>query len=236
MAVAGIDTAQLDRLPLDRRSILLHSNPDNNTSMPAPDITLSFDGESVSANAGDGHLINEFQQTPTPHELQAWLTAQHWLKQRRLTDLNNDRGQLRVDFRHPLQGNTVTQGDFLHFNLFSEQDANLLVLTINAKGQLAVLYPIHEREAFSVLPAMQPLRIPALNDPQLQVTPPWGTDLVLFYALPVGHPIVGDMLSLSQRGYISVQDPQVQALERALDAASMTYSTTSVRIVASDAS
>ena len=235
VAVSGTEGALLDRLQLDRRSISFHSNPAGSTTIPTPDITLRFDEESVLASAGDGQLIAEFQQTPTPHELQDWLTAQHWLKQRRLSDLNKERGKLRVDFRHPLQGNTVKRGDFLHFKLFSEQDANLLVLTINTKGQLAVLYPIHQREAESVLPAMQPLRIPALDDPQLQVTPPWGTDLVLFYALPVGHPIVGDMLSLSRRGYISVQDPQVKALEHALEATAINYSTSTVRIIASDA-
>lgn len=235
VAMEQSSALSLDDLQLAYPTVQSHRTLISQGVYHSPDISFQDSNTGVHANASDGQLITRFPENVDPQSVRRWLTAQQWLKQRRLNDLANEQGNLRVDFRHPMYGNTVSEGDYLHFTVLSEQEASLLALTMNADGQLSVLYPVSEQEAQTVLPANEPLRIPSINDLQLQVTPVLGTDVVLFYTLPPQHPLVSDVLQLAQRKQISLKDARLEALERAFNDGSVNYSASSIRIISSEA-
>ncbi|MFK7853994.1 MAG: caspase family protein [Granulosicoccus sp.] len=235
VAMEQTGTLSLDDLQLANSAVQSHSTLVSQGVYHSPDISFLDSTTGLQANASDGQLITRFPDNVDPQSVQRWLRAQQWLKQRRLNDLANEQGNLRVDFRHPMYGNTVSEGDYLHFTVLSEKEASLLAMTMNAQGQLSVLYPVSEQEAQSVLPANEPLRIPSINDLQLQVTPVLGTDIVLFYTLPPAHPLLADVLELAQRKQVSLKDARLEALERAFDNGSVNYSASSIRIISSEA-
>lgn len=200
-----------------------------------PDIIFESETDGLLARSANGELIRRFEPDTTAAQLQRWLDAREWLKQRLDKDRRQQSGRLQVDFRHPLQGNRVNDGDFLHFRLASSEDSHLLALVLDAQGNLSVLFPATEREAVTTLPARQVKRIPEADQLQIQAGPPWGTDTVLFYALPttasMSPAIMQQMLSLSRQNSTALNSIQLEQLELALDGGEMTYSAASLPIV-----
>lgn len=201
-----------------------------------PDIRFDRDDDALLARAPDGQLIHRFDSAVTSASLQQWLAAREWLKRRNRIDRQQQLGGLRVDFRHPLQSNRVTDGELIHFQTVATEDSYLLVLVLDAAGQLSVLYPASDAEASSPLSADVLKRIPDIDQMPLRVTPPWGTDTVLFYAFPASNPrsraLMDNMLALSDSGSATLKDPRLKQLESVLDDNQIPYSMTLVRIVA----
>ena len=205
-------------------------NPDNDAQ--GPDVYFEMEGDSLLARAADGQLITSFPETVAHETLQDWLAAREWLKRRTNADLTQELGELRVEFRHPIYGNQVTEGDFIHFTVTSERNASLMALLLDAKGALSVLYPVSSKEANALLTTDRPMRIPAVDDMQIQVVPPWGTDTVLFYALPAHSEVINIALDLAQASEIDLTDPRLQRFESSLAQGAAPYSAATIRIVA----
>lgn len=201
-----------------------------------PDIRFDLDDKALVARAPDGQLVHRFEPDVTTAELQAWLAAREWLKRRMRIDRARQLGDLRVDFRHPLQSNRVIDGELVHFQAVAIEDSHLLILVLDAAGDLSVLYPSNEVEARTPLSADVLKRIPHIDQTPIRVTPPWGTDTVLFYAFPASHPatsgILENMLEFSNSGSTDWKNPKWHQLESLLDKDRIPYSMTSVRIVA----
>ncbi len=200
-----------------------------------PDVTLEAQTRLLEARSLDGQVITRFAYDELESDLPAWLEAHQWLKQRKHHDLLNEQGLLRVEFRHPLYGNHVKQGDYIHFSLYSERDSAVLAFVLDSRGGLSVLYPVDDQDAETQLYANTPRRIPAINQLQIQVTPPWGTDHVLFYELPLHHDLtaaaVAKVLSMAAQN-VAYDDPRLKELESLLNSGELPYSTNVVRIVA----
>jgi hypothetical protein len=99
-----------------------------------------------------------------------------------------------------------------------------------------VLYPVNHRDVATQLRANTSRRIPAIDQSQIQVTPPWGTDHVLFYAIPVHHKLsaetISSVLSMANETELAYDDPRLQNLESLFNSGKLPYSSNVVRIVA----
>ncbi len=201
-----------------------------------PDVTLDAQTRSLEARSLDGQVITRFAYDELESALPAWLEAHQWLKQRKHHDLLNEQGLLRVEFRHPLFGNRVTQGDFIHFSLYSERDSAVLAFVLDSRGELSVLYPVDNRDAATQLYANTPRRIPAMDQLQIEVTPPWGIDHVLFYELPLQHDLTADVvtnvLAMGAQRSVAYDDPRKKEVESLFNSGELPYSANVVRIVA----
>lgn len=223
------ETLIVDGTQLAMRGMFSGDADSDNT---APDIVFTATETYMSAYASDGQLIANLPLTPSADAMEQWLAGRQWLKRRMMRDLNNEHGDLQVSFRQPLTSNRVTDGEFVHFNVLSETPAHLVVLLLDAHSNLSLLYPISTSARDAVLPALQAQRIPRHDEPQIQVTPPWGTDTVVFYSLPVMHslkPVLQEMASLTT---IPMTHPALRSFEAALDENAFQYSAMTMRIVA----
>ncbi|MFK8079448.1 MAG: caspase domain-containing protein [Granulosicoccus sp.] len=199
----------------------------------SPDVYFTQTDAQLNAFSADGHLITRMPVNMPEDSMGQWLAGREWLKRRMSRDLNRDKGDLQVSFRQPLASNHVTDGEFIHFNVMSKTPANLLMLLLNAKSELSVLYPVSDTERKALLPALESQRIPRLDEPAIQVTPPWGTDIVMFYTLPPEHTLTSALEQLASLSTIPVSHPVLEELEDALDSDDFPYSAMTVRIVSS---
>lgn len=199
----------------------------------SPDVLFINDGDGLLATNASGELIKRFVQHPTPKQLNQWLSARRWLKQRQASDHRNGKVPLQVEFRHPLLGNAVFAGEHLSFYVRSPTSASIAILVLNSEGDLSVLYPATAQEAASVTKPTEVLRVPSDPSLLLRVTPPWGEDVVLFYALPPLHPIIDTLTDLSRETAINPTDKRLTAFEMLLDDGDLAYGAAVVPIVSS---
>lgn len=197
----------------------------------SPDIVFERQSNQLWASAADGRLINAFPAAVSVSDLQAWLVSRQWLKSRQVNDLQQGSGRLRAEFRHPVYGTTVQDGDAVFFNLQADENVGLSLLSMNATGELSVLYPTSADEASRVFTAGSSFRIPATDATPILVTPPWGTDVVLFYSLPPAHPILTELASMSGETDISLDNLHLAAFEMLLDSGNVSYSSASIRFM-----
>lgn len=197
----------------------------------SPDIVFERQSNQLLASAADGRLINTFPATVSASDLKAWLVSRQWLKRRQANDLQQESGRLRAEFRHPVYGTTVQDGDAVFFYLQADENVGLGLLSMNAKGELSVLYPTSADEASRVFTAGSSFRIPATDATPILVTPPWGTDVVLFYSLPPAHPILAELASMSDETDISLDNLHLAAFETLLDSGHVSYSSANIRFI-----
>ena len=197
----------------------------------SPDVIFQRQQEDLIVTSGDGQLITTFPVNTASIELDTWLVARQWLKQRKAKDLQQESANLRVEFRHPVFGATVKGGENVYFNLQTNTNASLCLLLLNANGELSVIYPASAEEVLRVLPAGARIRIPDIEATPIVVTPPWGTDEALFYALPPAHPILDELKTLSESGQIALDNSRFAAFESLLDSGTISYSAASIRFV-----
>ena len=197
----------------------------------SPDIYFEKSVGHLKAFASDGALITELPKDFSADAMALWLLGRQWLKDRMAHDVKNEQGNLYVTFRHALAGNRVSEGENINFDVLSTHDAKLVVLVLDAYSNLSVLYPVNARERKAVLLALTAKSVPDEGEPLLKVTPPWGTDTVLFYALNPTHaldPLLSELASLDS---IPFDHPQWIAFEAALDRSDFDYSSALVRVI-----
>ncbi len=227
--LAGNTLAMKSLLP--RRSVDLSElvNP------ASPDVYFEQTQHHINAFSADGQLINQLGIDTDNNEMTRWLEGRQWLKRRMARDLANENGNLHVSFRHPMAGNRVVEGESLYFTIHTSVDAKLMVLVLNANSELSLLYPINTRERQSVLPAQSIKRIPGNGEAQIQVTPPWGTDSVLFYALPPEHTVQRALENLATLGTIPFDHPALHAVESILENSQIPNAAATIRVVSGPA-
>ena len=217
---------------LPRQAIAL----DELANQASPDVYFEQTGNHINALSTDGQLINQLDIDTSDEDMSRWLEGRQWLKRRMAQDLANDNGNLHVSFRHPMAGNRVVEGESLYFNIQPSADAKLLALVLNANSELSLLYPINERERQAMLHAESVKRIPDSGEAQIQVTPPWGTDTVLFYALPPQHTPDGALKHLAAFASIPFDHPALYTMESVLENRQIPLATATIRIVSGPAS
>ncbi|MFK7861767.1 MAG: caspase domain-containing protein [Granulosicoccus sp.] len=203
------------------------------TETISPDLYFTRTESQLSAYSADGQLITHLPVDMPEESMSRWLEGREWLKRRMMRDLKKERGDLQVSFREPLASNRVSDGEFIHFNVLSDTEANLVVLLLDANSELSLLYPASDSERRNVLPALKSQRIPRIDEQAIQVTPPWGTDIVMFYTLPANHSLTPTLTQLASLATIPVNHPTLKDFEKTLDDPSIQYSAMTIRIVSS---
>lgn len=225
LRIAAADTA-IAALP---RSLQTRLTDDTRV----PDVYFETDGDSLLALGADGRLLREFTRGQlTSDHLTDWASTRTWLKRRAHRDARQASGELRVEFRHPVLGMTVHEGDLLQFEAQYPHDAHIAMLLVDASGALSVLYPATPAEMHATLKAGDVFRFPAPGAPAIAVTPPWGTDTLLFYALPVDFEYHDTLLALARQPHVALNDPALARVERWLDESGGRYGALQLRIAA----
>lgn len=140
----------------------------------------------LEARAADGQLISTL--AGSREETLHWVSARTALQERIANDRNTT-SVFPVEIAHPLHGAEFHFGEKLTFSTRVNQNSHLLVLVMDAAGDLHRLYPVTREEWSTVIPAGETVTLPATGSPELRVTAPAGTDEMLFYALPEHHPM-----------------------------------------------
>ncbi|MDB3935262.1 caspase family protein [Granulosicoccus sp.] len=202
----------------------------------SPDVYFEQARNHINAMSADGQLINQLDINTDDEGMSRWLEGRQWLKRRMARDLDKENDNLNVSFRHPMTGNRVVEGESLFFNIQATADAKLLALVLNSNSELHLLYPINERERQAVLRARSVKRIPENGEAQIQVTPPWGTDTVLFYAVPPAHEVEEALAHLASLAFIPLDDPALNVIESILEDKQIPTAAATVRVVSGPAS
>ena len=202
----------------------------------SPDVYFEQARNHINAMSADGQLIKQLDINTDDEGMSRWLEGRQWLKRRMARDLYKENDNLNVSFRHPMTGNRVVEGESLFFNIQATADAKLLALVLNSNSELHLLYPINERERQAVLRARSVKRIPENGEAQIQVTPPWGTDTVLFYAVPPAHEVDEALAHLASLGSIPLDDPALNVIESILEDKQIPTAAATVRVVSGPAS
>ena len=212
---------------LPKRAVAL----DELVGQSSPDVYFKQAHNHINAFTADGQLINQLDINSDDEDISRWLEGRQWLKRRMARDLANENGNLNVSFRHPMTGNRVVEGELLFFNIQADADAKLLALVLNANSELHLLYPINARERRAVLRARSVKRIPETGEAQIQVTPPWGTDTVLFYTVPPALEVDDALTHLATLPSIPLDDPALNTIESILENKQIPTATATVRVV-----
>lgn len=231
-----VDT-QLTDDTLAMKSLLPLKSVDLNelVNQESPDVYFEQTSHHLNALSADGQLIRQLAVDTDSIDMTRWLEGRQWLKRRMARDLVSENGNLHVSFRHPMAGNRVIEGESLYFNIHTSVDAKLLALVLNANSELSLLYPINERERQTTLQAQSVKRIPDSGEAQIQVTPPWGTDTVLFYTLPPDHALDTALEQLSTSASIPFDHPALNAVESILEDSQIPNAAATVRVVSGPA-
>lgn len=227
-----IETTLGDGTELALRS--LNSKAKNTVAhATTPDVYFTPIKQQINAYSSDGQLITQLPIDTDEAAMARWLAGRQWLKRRMLQDLAKGAGDLQVSFRHPLSSNRLGAGEHIHFNVLSETPASLVAFVLNANSELSLLYPVNDTERGTLLPAFQSQRIPKQDEPTIQVTPPWGTDTVIFYTLPTTHSLENPLRELALLETIPLSHRALKAFEKALNTTDIRYSASTIRIVSS---
>jgi len=107
------------------------------------------------------------------------------------------------------RGGTFVEGESLVFNMRTAQAGQLLLLNLDARGRVTVLYPFTKAE-LNPLAADKLLTIPgeAASD-RIKVTAPSGTDQLLALIFPQTTPVLG---LLQAQSNLSVDHPDLTRL------------------------
>lgn len=112
------------------------------------------------------------------------------------------------------RGGTFVEGETLVFDLKSEQAGQLLLLNLDARGKVTVLYPYRETE-LKPLPAGKLAMIPGEGPrDRIKVTPPSGTDQLLALVFPQDAAVIPALRAKSE---IPVDAPELTRLAAFLD-------------------
>jgi len=112
------------------------------------------------------------------------------------------------------RGGTFMEGETLVFDLKSEQAGQLLLLNLDARGKVTVLYPNWETE-HRPLPAGKLVMVPGESPhDRIKVTPPSGTDQLLALVFPHDAAVIP---ALRARSEIPVDAPELTRLAAFLD-------------------
>lgn len=194
-----------------------------------PDIALVLKGGNIEAQAADGQLISILPADSHPSRLADWLSAQAWMKARKLKDAQQNKGTIQASFRNPLTNPVAFAGESVYFTITLEKNAKLVVLITNSNGELSLLYPSTREEAEHVFGPAKTFKFPNQNDFNLKVVEPWGTDNVSIYALAANSDISASLIPLVDKPDFTRTEPLLTRFIQTLDSAETQYSTAHVR-------
>ncbi len=217
MALAGRDSRQF-------------RNVASRITQELPGTQLSQTRNSTDILDSLGNLVTRLPDAWTADRLQNWLFANILMLAQEQTDAVHSQGQLGTEFRNPLLGPVAFEGENILFTLSLNTPAQLVMIVMDAHGQYHWLYPQTKREAKRVFPPVNGFIFPPANQFDLRVTEPWGTDHVVFYALPPQSEISSKVLNMMDENGVESNQLLYTALIDELTHSSERYSASHIRI------
>jgi hypothetical protein len=157
---------------------------------------------------GDNLAVNDIADIPER------LKAEVWWRKLQTTVLPKRRFAPILEANPASRGGTFVEGETLVFDLRTNQAGQLLLLNLDAKGKVTVLYPFRESE-LKPIEAGKLLVIPGEGPrDRIRVTPPSGTDQLLALVFPQEAPVLAPLRAKSE---ISVDAPELTRLAVFLD-------------------
>jgi hypothetical protein len=143
-------------------------------------LQLASVANGIELRAGSGDPIARF---PSANQaLTQRLRAEAWW--RNLVAPARPAFNVHVETDPATQGNTFVEGESFAFHVQTETAAHILILNIDAAGDVTVLYPQKLSEQIRQV-AQQTLVLPGQSEQdRIVVTPPFGMDQVVVIALP----------------------------------------------------
>ena len=188
-----------------------------------PDIELYRTASQYEARQANGQLITTFPLNTAPSRLSQWLQAQSWLKTRKLNDTENNQGTIRASFGNPLSNPVAFANELVSFTISLDADSKLVMLVTNSKGQISLLFPVNSFEADTVFKAEESFIFPNRAEIKIQVTEPWGTDNVVFYALPPESSLNRGLLELASTPEFRHSEKLLTKFTDSLDSGQVPY-------------
>lgn len=137
------------------------------------------------------------------------LKAEVWLRQVLARSDAGRRFNVSLEADPATRGGTFVEGETLAFVLRSEKPGHLLLLNLDAAGQITVLYPDRPSE-LKVLAAQQTLIVPGPQaHDRIKVTPPFGTDQLIAFVFAEEPALLARLRARSNFG---VDDPELSRL------------------------
>jgi len=167
-----------------------------------------------------GDLITSFAKNAPARDVVGLISQFAWSKRVRSLGIQGRRGLLNSEISPSQFGGNFLLGDRLQFVVKPDRAAYLLLLNIDSKGRVSVLYPNSPSELAAV-PASKPSAIPqgSLSN-GIQVTEPLGMDVQLMFAFDEANPELGRLQGLAN---LDAGDARLREIERLLTKAAGKY-------------
>lgn len=162
---------------------------------PQADIVLRATDQDLVVLAASGDLLIGMDAGNLV-SLAGQLQQLAWAKRIRQLAEQNRRGALPLEVEPAAKGGNFKLGEHMAFVVRPEREATLLLLNVNAAGNVSVLYP-HSADERAPLLARQPRYIPGEADHKhVLVTPPLGMDLQFAFAFDAPPPGLDQLTGL----------------------------------------
>lgn len=176
------------------------------------DIRLAKFGTAIQIKGPADDVLSEFPAADIKPVL-ARLRQFAWSKKTRATAGNNKRGILALDFNPARFGGNYLLGEQFNLVLRNTSQAHILLVNVDAIGNVSVLYPFKRSELMPVA-ARQNVFIPGETE-KIRVKEPIGTDMLFAFAFENNNPLLEKLLGLSD---LETGDPRLIALDELLQA------------------
>jgi hypothetical protein len=163
-----------------------------------PEIIIKRQEQNTLLISGAGDLIVLLENNPSPEVLGQRIQQQLWIKKLLQASTGKAKFNITLDQLDSHRGVTAVEGDHVAFTVRSEKPAYLLLLVVDSKGAVSVLYPFDETE-LKPIPAGQVIQIPPGGpDDIIEVTEPFGTDQLIIYGFEHMPPLLRDVMGQQQ--------------------------------------
>lgn len=154
-----------------------------------------------------GDAISTFVREASARTIAGMFTQFAWAKQVRTLGEQGRRGLLQAEVAPSQFGGNFLVGDKIAFVVQPDRPAHLLLLNINAEGEVSVLYPSSITE-LAPLPNGRPV---AINGTEVQL--PLGVDMQMLFAFDQAEPELPRLRGMDK---IHAADPRLRDLEQLL--------------------
>ncbi len=199
----------------------------------SPDLRLmtsSKNPDEIVLRTPAGDLITSFPKATPARDLVGIFTQFVWAKRMRSLGVEGRRGLLHAEISPSQFGGNFLLGDRIQFVVQPDRPSYLLLINIDARGMVSVLYPATAAE-LAPISASKPSAIPRRG---ITVVEPLGMDVQLMFAFDQAMPELGRLQGLLN---VDAGDARLREIEQLLTKAAGKYTMTSseLRVLAKPA-
>ena len=191
---------------------------------PSPDLRIAVSNKNPDAlvlRTPAGDLITSFGKSAPSGQLSGMFAQFAWSKRVRSLAAQGRRGLLNSEISPSQFGGNFLIGDRIQFVVRPDRAAHLLLLNIDSKGMVSVLYPGNAAE-LAPLAANKPTAIPqgSLSSSGIVVTEPLGMDVQIMLAFDQTSPELARLKGLAN---VDAGDARLRDIEQLLVKAAGTF-------------